>query len=229
MATTFNRFNYQKINIPLISFSFLTSVSASASTITIPTTIQNGDFAILQDQAATFAGIGTVSQVIPSGFTRFAGATVASGTSSSRADISYRVLDANDPGRVLTGMNAFAERKLLAIFRPSYYRYSQNFSILDIANEGPVATAPVNQTININGETRPIIAFAHYSSIGAVTTRGFSGGGVTATELATGTECFMKYAIFNTSNNITSNITVSQSDDGTNGLNSYYIKFTDNI
>jgi hypothetical protein len=220
MATTFKN---ARISEPAVSFTFLTSVSSTGRTITMPSNIIDGDIAILHDQSTVFL-TGNANQVIPAGFTKFAGTTTVDST-GSRLDISYKRLVVSDAGRVLTGMSEFGQRKILAIFRPNSPGQTGNFQILDIANEGPVAGTPATQTINIVGATRPIIAFASYSSTGAISTRTFTSTGANIVELNTNTEAYMKYAIFNPTDTISANVTVSMSDGGNNGLSSYYIRF----
>lgn len=92
--------------------AFVTSAQNESNTITIPATAQAGDLVFLLDLTSKL--FGTVTSVIPTGFTTLQ--ALAVGT-NIKFNTSYKVLVAGDPGSNITGMNDTYINKLMLVFR----------------------------------------------------------------------------------------------------------------
>lgn len=135
------------------SLSYLTVAHANVAGITIPSTAQPGDLAVLVDTP-----IGSVNPtlVIPAGFTSvydFNG----SASSNLRASFSGKILATGDPGASITGMTGnVASRKSVMIFRPN----SRPFSVLTGGGGTGTITDgdPAARTIALANLPIPIVA-----------------------------------------------------------------------
>ena len=97
--------------------AFRTSTTASGETITIPSSAGAGDLAILVDSVWS-NGFGAPSNVSPDGFSGVGSLSSQLGGQDFRINVNYRILDASDPGRVLTGMapgSGHADKILLVL------------------------------------------------------------------------------------------------------------------
>jgi hypothetical protein len=97
-------------HIPQVSF--LTYTKNENQTITIPSTAAEGDLVFLYDSASKI--IGTVTSVIPSGFSTLKALSVSTNVKNNA---SYKILGAGDPGTSITGMNDTYKNKSLLVFR----------------------------------------------------------------------------------------------------------------
>jgi hypothetical protein len=198
------------------AISFVASATSLATTIVIPASAAAGDIAVLFDSTPTSA----ISFTVPTGFSSISSVT---NSSTIRTNISYKSLVAGDSGTTIGGMNG-TTRKVLLVFRPS----STLNSISTSMNTGQVTTAvPTNQSLSLLSAAKPHIAFAVYTSSGAVATRGWTQTGGTPTEVSSVSTSgiYVKYQINNAVAN-PQNVTISMSDGGTNALQSGRIAFT---
>jgi hypothetical protein len=172
--------------------SFVTSaVVTSGATIAIPATARLHDLAVLFDGARNGASV-IPTKVIPTNWTEVAdvsgsGATVSRG----RLNISYKVLEASEPGSNITGMDDTAELKIMLIFRPT----RPIVSVTPSTATGQVTDVnPTQQSISMAAAATPVIGLAHYFAANAIDPR-------TATpemnEVTNGTVSFAKYIVYN--------------------------------
>jgi len=201
----------------VLRMEYITSVTGTSSTITIPATAQAGDFAILFDRSTT------ITNTIPSGWTSINGVT----TSGIRSNISYKKLVSGDPGATITGM---AGIKLLMIFRSNTGTFTT--ATFSTPNGQATTATPTAQTVVVSGQATPNLVFAHYASTGTVTTRTFTGftwnDPLTAQQAVGGSVSqYVKWYSLNKGNDDqTSNFTISSADNGTNTLQSFRVSFS---
>ena len=195
--------------------SKIQSSSASAN-FTIPTDGQGaysetgvlaGDIAILFDSSTS------ITDTIPSGWTSITGVS----TSGIRQNISYKILTEGDLGTTISAM-AGTSRKIMLV-----YRGNQSIASVTATVTGSQATTalPSNQTLT--GEAGPMIAFAAYSSTGAIGSRGWSQGTPTDYSVVSTSGIYVKALITNSGTPTTTSI--SMSDGGSNALQSFRLKF----
>lgn len=195
----------------------ITFVANSRSTSTTTTlnlaSFQNGDYAfIFQTNLAT----STIPNT-PTGFTSIVsqGANLAGGGSMA-IKISYKKMLTGDSTNItLSGSTILATSML---FRPDF-----NGTLEDYGSPSTqiVATQPSNQTITgLSTSLYPYIAFAHYTSTGAVSPRSSS---VTMTEVnGPSTSQYVKYKIYNTNSTLENITGIGGFDGGAgNGLQSF--------
>jgi hypothetical protein len=190
--------------------TFITSATSSVSTITIPSTAAVGDIAVLFDYSTT------TTDTTPTGFTQVNTAT----TTGIRTSNSYKILVTGDSGASITGM-AGTTRKIIAIFRPA----TTVRSVVATSSGAQATTAtPTNQTLGVATNSlvsETTLGFAQYGATAAITTR--TGAGMSEIAGAATTQ-YAKYIVLN-SGVARSNITIGQTDNGTNALTSFYLKF----
>lgn len=98
---------------PIKTMAIVNYATSSAATITIPATAQAGDLAVLYDLALNIASYPTL--VTPSGWTTILD---LQGNNNASSILSYKILEAGDPGATITGMDGnSADAKSLAVFR----------------------------------------------------------------------------------------------------------------
>ena len=193
------------------SITFHASATADATTITIPATVQDGDFAVLFDFAG---GSSAPSDVTPSGWTSNANlAGLISGGLSWRSRISYRILTAALAGTSVTGMasGGSTAAKVMLVFRPNVAA-----STLTLGDPATGATSgnPASQTLTSGSGAAPLVALgfaAAYNNSPTFSTASPAFGG----EVASGTVTRAGYKIYNSS---PSNHTVDMNDLGTNNV-----------
>jgi hypothetical protein len=88
---------------------------------------------------------------------------------------------------------------------------------------GSQATASTPSSQTLTGEAGPMIAFAAYSSTGAISTRGWSVGSPAEYQAVSTSGIYVKELITNSGTPTTTKI--SMSDGGTNALQSFRLKF----
>lgn len=204
------------------SLSFVTSVTSTSSTITIPATAQVGDVVMLFDFGYITSTTAPTS-VIPTGFTAFTKSASSQTTSPAcRSVVSRKILVAGDPGSTITGMNTTSMNKLLVVYRPNA---TINTVTSGAQNGQATANAPTNQTLTLTStEGTWFVGYAMYCSSGSITTRGSS---TTETrELNVGTTMYVK--LFENLNGTTTfaDSTISMADYGSNILNSDALSFS---
>jgi hypothetical protein len=182
------------------------AVTATASTITIPTWALADDYAVLFDYSTT------TTLTVPSGWTQITTST----TTGIRSTVSYKKLVSGDINTSITGMGG-TTRKVLVIVRGN-----APISSVTLSTPAQQATtaAPTNQTISMSGSIAPVMGFAHYTSTGAVATRTGTGN---LREFTSATNQYVKVWAYTPAQS--TNITVGQSDNGTNALQSFWIRF----
>jgi hypothetical protein len=142
------------------TLTFITSATSTGTTITIPATAQAGDLAVLFDFVR-----GSTSSVAMSGWT--ATHFRSSGTYNVICVLSYKVLEAGDPGSVLSGLVvATSASKQLLVFRAVPAAIDVTSADLDGAG---VTTNPSAQTV-VAQTTYPYIAVGACAGSSAVPT-----------------------------------------------------------
>jgi hypothetical protein len=198
---------------------YRTFASSTATTITIPALVQEGDLLVLADTSTT------VTDVTPSGWTSISKVT----TTGIRTNVSYKIAGSGDAGTSVTGM-AGTTRKIMSVHRNVG---TNSLTVDEISTPSAQATtaAPSNQTIT--GGTKPCIYFAVYGKTAStVPTRGFTGlpTGLTAqTNSSISTSgVYLLSAVFDAGVNehTVTNVTISMTDAGTNTLQSFRINLS---
>jgi hypothetical protein len=206
------------------NFTFITSTINNSSSITIPSTANSGDFAVLFDFAgdSDFFGISSAS---PNGWTRILNNDYTDLDNSLRTIISYKILSSSDPNSNITGMNDGYELKTLLIFRPDF-----EINEVSYVEDGNITSGnPPSQSLNMAGILPAVIAISHSVSQGAVAPSFTSSVTMNQIDniLTSNVRQFVKYLAYNTNSTISpSNITVDMSDGGVNILQSAYFTFT---
>lgn len=127
--------------------------SLSGSAITIPSSAQAGDVAILFDTAIGSFSDQPVS-VVPSGWTQIGSELVAS-SNAIKSIASRKVLASGDPGASVTGMSGpVTVDKVMLVFRASYGSWGTPTSV-----NAQSSTAPSNQTVAAASAPSVVIDF----------------------------------------------------------------------
>lgn len=142
--------------------------SSNSAQITIPVTANQNDLAVLID-----FGIGSFvapTEVVPSGWTKLAGASVASSPAFCRVVASYKKLGDSDPGASITGMAvSAANNKIMLVFRSPFITFTPS-----TWNAECTSGNPASQSVSASGQTPPLIVFAMAAAEFAATSVGFS-------------------------------------------------------
>lgn len=191
---------------PLTTLTFINS-AVSSGNVTIPTESQPGDIIVYvmstTTNGATFPAIGNYTAIQES-------------TVSGSSRIAYRVLDTSDIGGSTTIANT--NQIVLMLFRPNGIIRTVTSSSFSSQVTTAIPTNQVLPALTINPS--PVISLAHYRCSTAITTRGSS---LAMTEITgPSTSMYLKYRVDNPVSSIGSN-TISQSDNGTNFLQSLHI------
>ena len=137
-----------------LTFTLDSSATSASSTITIPASAQQGDWAVLFDAASVDTG--SIGAVTPSGWTNLASSLIE-GTDSLRLMTSHRILGASPGGTTITGMDESKDAKILLIFRPSTSIIS---TVASSWNAQATTGDPTLQTVSASGVTTPLIVVA---------------------------------------------------------------------
>ena len=197
--------------------SFVVSATSTTGSITIPATTRVGDIVILADTSTT------VTDTLPSGFTRISGVT----TTGIRTNISYRILTAGQPGSTITGM-AGTTRKVLLSFREQ----STTTPTLTITTPTTQATtaAPTTQTIAAGGADAASIYIVVGGATSSTPTIGFTQTGFTASpvNIASTSSTNTRFTVRDNGPNAIAqaSVSVTMTDGGTNTLTSFRIDIT---
>ena len=190
---------------PLTSLTFINS-AVSSGNVTIPAESQPGDIIVYVMSTPTSA---TALPAIGS----YIGLQESTASGSYR--IAYRVLDNSDIAGSTTIANT--QQIVLMLFRPNGIIRTVTSSSF---SSQLTTAAPNNQILPALTVTSPVISLAHYRCSAAIGTRGSS---QTMTEiLGPATTMYLKYRVDNPVSSLASN-TISQSDNGTNFLQSLHI------
>ena len=193
-----------------------TGISSSSGNFVMPTggdlapnyyNVDVGDVAILFDSSTS------TTDVTPTGWTSI----TKTSTSGIRQNISYKILTASDLGATITGM-AGVNRKVMLI-----YRGNSAFNTINVTVTGSQSTTAVPTNQSLVGQAGPMIAFAAYSSTGAITTSGWSVGSPTQYNASSTSVITVKALI--TNSGTPSTTTISMSDGGTNSLQTFRMAF----
>lgn len=207
----------------VLSYSYFSDTYATLSTtITMPSSIQANDLAVMFDWQCN--GTTTVpTAVTPTGWTNIINSIQSATLSGQRNCISYKKLDGSEGGTSITGMTQGGLRgeKKIVVFRPTKAITSVTITSL---NGQATTNAPTNQSLVLGSSSSgaPYIGFAWYASTGSITTRGS-----TTTETreigtsGTTPRGFLK-TFESTSPSISfSNSTISMADYGVNSMISF--------
>ena len=183
--------------------------SSGTSTITLSASAQTGDIAILYDVTNV-----TSNNTVPSGWTQIINQT----TTGIRTIVSYRILTAGQAGTTITG-TASGSRKFIAV-----YRGNIPITTATVTVTGQQATTGTPNNQSLTGEAGPMIAYAVYSATQAsITTRGWSVGSPVLLSTTGGPTIYSNHLI--TNSGTPSTTTISQTDNGSNVMASFRIKF----
>jgi len=192
------------------SISVPSSNTSTASTISLPAGILQGDVIIV-----TAFGGGTVppAQGTPTNFTNIFYKNTLN--NSGQADI--KLADGSESGSI-TGMNANVNNwKSLIIVRGD--RPIKGYTVSSVNSEATSGN-PVLQTVTSGSGVPPLIVVGVYGANAAVSPRTFS---TTAdAEISPATNHYLAYKVYNTS---PANTNVDQDDEGVNVLGSFYVSF----
>lgn len=204
-------------DFPKTNFISVSSVTNSAAgTIVVPATAQAGDVAVLLDFAVSSTTAATA--VTPSGWTQIRTDTINAST-AVRASVSYKILVSGDVNATLTGMTGgTSTRKMLLLIKNS-----RKITSVTVGSSNGAAsdTDPASQTISVSGIAPSLVLIAHYAGSSSVNPRTSS---KTMTEVVgSSTNQYCKYSVVN-NRSLAENITVDMDDNGTNALQSFYLK-----
>jgi len=201
-----------------LTMAFLASATSTSGSITIPGSAIAGDWAILLMASYARAG-GTVSAVTPSGWTTLAN----SASGSLRSMVVCRILPSGGAGgTAVSGMNDDRNAKVLLVFRPSTSIVSVTPSTW---NAEATSSDPSSQSVNASGQNAPLIvaaiAAANGSAAPAFSTETPSMTNITKVYKEVGIR--VGYTVYNSS---PSSHSIDMGDNGTNVLQSGYVRFT---
>lgn len=208
------------------SISFVASADANNTSITIPASAQAGDVAILADGAAnTTATIPT--SVTPTGWTLANSESYSyTGYDSIRTNVSYKVLDAGDPGASISGMTGGStSQKAMVVFRPDVSLTALVAGT--VAHGNDISGSQINANVTCSSVAAPLVVIAVYriSPGSGAPTFTFSPGKSSAVDRIENTVVALRlaYVIFNSS---PQNQTINEYGPGvTSTIQGFYLKF----
>lgn len=209
----------KKVATTAATFSFVTSATSTASTITVPGTAQAGDLAILID--GTSNAVSPATSVTPSTWTKDAEATHTAGV-ANRCIISHKILESGDISASITGMAGVTQlRKIMLIFRPSV-----PLTVVTPSTPTGQSTSgnPSSQVIAMTASSTPVIGIAHfYAGAASEPTVSPRTNSPAATgEVNSAISQYVQYMLYNTS---PSDHTIDMDDEGNNTLQGIYYRF----
>lgn len=204
-------------DFPKTNYISVSSVSNSAAaTIAIPATAQAGDVAVLLDFAVS--NTTAAGAVTPSGWTQIR-TDVVNATTAIRASVCYKILVSGDVNATVTGMSGGTSTRKMLLLLKNNRKVTQ--VTVGSSNGAASGLDPAAQIITVAGVTPSILLIAHYASSSAVNPRTTS---KTMTEVVgSSTNQYCLYSVVN-SRSLVENITVDMTDNGTNALQSFYLK-----
>lgn len=191
---------------------FRTSAISTSSTISAPSTIQNGDLLVLYDSALS---TGTPTAVTPTGFTTILN---QSPISTRRIICSYKIATNSDASATITGMSGNLNvAKILLVFSTKGIASASVFDVAFERSDGD----PAAQTITSGSGKAPLVAIAFVRNQSNNYSMTPTQDGVVEN---TGQGQFGLYKIYNSS---PEDVTVDTNDGGNNNLlMSFYIEIT---
>lgn len=209
-----------------ITLSFVAaSYMNGGTTIAMPTGAQAGDIVFVVDRlGGTGSTFNFRTPLTSAGNTFTAHQTVFGGSGSTflSTRISSRVLVTGELSTIAnlhSTTTASAHRGIAILFRPSDAITSVTYT--STGGEYTVNN-PAVQTVSVSNEPQAAVAIAVYTALAAVAPRTSS---ITLTELNDGAgTLFANYKLYTTGESRT-NFTVDMDDEGTNLLQSFYVKF----
>jgi hypothetical protein len=210
---------------PLLTFVGASYVSG-ATTIAMPSGAAEGDIVFVIDRLAATGSLTLFRTPLSSAGNSFtAHQTTSGGTSTTflGCRISSRVLVAGELGTITNLINnatTSAHRTIAVAFRPS----SAITSVTYTQTGGQYTTGdPSVQTVTVSAEPSAALAMALYTALAAVAPRTSS---ITMNELVESgvTTFYAKYKLYANGESRT-NFTVDMDDEGTNLMQSFYVKF----
>jgi hypothetical protein len=205
------------------------TVSDGTTTIAMPAGAAAGDIVFVIDRLAGTGSLTNFRTPLTSGGNSFTAHQTTSGGSSSTflgSRISSRVLIAGDLSfagtitNLINNTTASAHRAMAVAFRPS----SAITSVSYVQTGGQHTTGdPSVQTVSVSSEPAAGLAVAVYTATAAVSPRTSS---ITMEELVGSgvTTLYIKYKLY-TAGEARTDFTVDMDDEGTNLLQSFYVKF----
>lgn len=192
---------------------FRTSAISTSSTISAPSTIQNGDLLVLYDSALSSSG--TPTAVTPTGFTTILN---QSPISTRRIICSYKIATNSDASATITGMSGNLNvAKILLVFSTKGIASASVFDVAFERSDGD----PAAQTITSGSGKAPLVAIAFVRNQSNNYSMTPTQDGVVEN---TGQGQFGLYKIYNSS---PEDVTVDTNDGGNNNLlMSFYIEIT---
>lgn len=213
MSFAFSALNITQYVPPGLRLDFITSVDAlDVSSITIPSTAQVGDVAVLFSYCR---GLGTTGGDIPTGWTKISGVSQGSSTTGIRSLVGYKIIESGEPNSSVSGL-AFGtaeEGHHLRIYRSNSAHNGVSIELPHI--EGATA-APSNQTVEVFSNDVGYVTFASYAGSASVTTRTFSPAEGTENNITSG-EFYVKTKAY-TAEDTPSSHTIGMSDTGDNNI-----------
>lgn len=212
--------------VDTLTLTYIDEATASGTTITCPSTAQEGDVLIagtgaMQGTTAPAAAYGT-------GFTSLCTETVSytvgEATTGFRTCLSYKIATAGDPGSTLSGfMNGTEEKCVVMVYRPSVAIVTTTPQ--DITTEGTTGD-PAVQTINASDSLLPTISIGLWGAASTGWGDNASGGFIPTADATVGTDVKMKTLaqLPATASNVTSN--QNDNNDGNISM-SLYLEFSD--
>jgi hypothetical protein len=169
---------YLRLKKPLFTVTYIDTAESNTSSITIPSTAQVGDLAVLYDFAVTTGTVAPTS-VTPSGWTKISVSDVSlTTTPAMRGTIHWKFLVSGDPGSTITGMaGGTTNDKIITIHRPSITGLVPASGLFagSLLTSGTVsATTPANLTVftaggNVFGMTNmPFVIGVQHCSTTAI-------------------------------------------------------------
>ena len=214
-------------SISPVTLSFVDVVYTNTSTtIAMPAGAQAGDIVFVIDRLTTVDGLASFRTPLTSAGNSFTSHQTNSGGSSGTFQgcrISSRVLLAGELGTITNLINnssSSGHRTMAILFRPSIAITSTTYT----STGGDYNAAnPSGQIISVNNQPVAAMAMVVYIATGAISPRT---SGITMVELTypSVTTFYVKYKLYTAGESRTS-FTVDMDDEGTNLLQSFYVKF----
>ena len=152
---------------PVLTVAYQANSTSGSPALTIPSSAEAGDFAVLFDFCRNNGGNDPV-YILPTGFTEIG--NYPHGRARARLILSYRLLTGNDINP--TGMNGnHFENKILLVFRPDYTIGNPIIEDLDEADDA--VDAPSDQTLTSGSGAVPLIALGVMCNHSAATVANF--------------------------------------------------------
>lgn len=212
-TTNFNAHHVRDIEVGGLKFNEDEYVAATGTgaSITIPPAARAGDFCMIFNKAEGTTG-NIPANMAPNGFSTLKTDNTASGSNNvTRSSVFAKVLTENDPGSSVSGLDGNVEEEWIAIVLLAN-KTPSGFTDNSGGADGRTSNPPP-QTIVASGEiNKPIVAYALYSSTGAVDPR--SSTVSMNEEQGASTDLYAKFIVYN-DGDAPADIDVDMNDEGT--------------